>query len=78
MGESLREMAGSSACLRRCNECHFGIGDRRMIGENGDLGQHADAEAGRDSGPNVENVGLVWAICQARLTVSSAFIARFR
>src|SRR5260370_17201637 len=66
MGESLRETAGSSACLWRCNECHFGIGDRRkailraqhaMIGENGDLGQDADAEAGRDSGLNGEKVG---------------------
>ena len=28
-----------------------------MIGENGDLWQDADAEAGRDSGLNAENIG---------------------
>ena len=29
MGKSLRETAGSYARLRRCNECHFGVADRR-------------------------------------------------
>jgi hypothetical protein len=66
IGENLRKTAGRRARLRRCDECHFGIGDRRkaipraqhiVIGENGDLWQDADAEAGRDSGLNAENIG---------------------
>jgi hypothetical protein len=66
IGEKLRKTAGRRARLRRGDECHFGIGDRWkailraqhiVIGENGDLWQDADAEAGRDSGLNAENIG---------------------
>jgi hypothetical protein len=57
VGESLRKTAGGWTRLGPCDEGDFGIGDRReailgaqhaMIGENRDLGQDADAEAGRD------------------------------
>ena len=66
IGESFRKTAGGWARLRRHNECHFGIGDRReailrtqhaMVGDNRDLGQDADAEAGRDSCLDAEETG---------------------
>ena len=86
IGENLRKTAGRRARLRRGDECHFGIGNRWkaipraqhiVIGENGDLWQDADAEAGRDSGLNAENIGARVGDMPGT-TVSSAFIARLR